>query len=367
MYSLMMMATLSTAPSGPEFNGYFRNLFNYGGCCGSTSASYGSCNGGVFHGRILRAFSFGGSSCYGSCYGKSTGCSGSGSASCNGSAAYSSCAGCSGSMAYPSTGCSGSTAMEYGMPMESGGGCFGNGAPPIYGGGFPMGTTPMIAPPNLPTQGVPFAPNTPPSSIDEGRFYRANQLPQPGGTASSRATVVVKLPADARLFAEGQPLNLNGGERTFVTPELPFGREYVYSFRIEYERQGEMIANTKKVTVAPGKTSNLNFIELLLGKSNAPKPVAGADRARLTVKLPPGATLFVDGKKNEKPGDVREFTTPPLPAGKEFKYTLMVQVMRNGLPESLSEEVVFHAGEIVPVRDFTAMMGPGKEQRASLK
>ena len=56
---------------------------------------------------------------------------------------------------------------------------------------------------------------------------------------TARASVVVKLPADARLFADGRQLNLTGAERKFVSPDLPTDQEFVYRFRAEYERDGE--------------------------------------------------------------------------------------------------------------------------------
>src|SRR5262245_40835757 len=80
MYSLVLMTALTTAPDGPEFNGFFQNLFHGGGCSGSSSASgctgysapqysyYGGCCGSSYN--------------YGSCCGGSgyyAGCSGSSS------------------------------------------------------------------------------------------------------------------------------------------------------------------------------------------------------------------------------------------------------------------------------------------------
>src|SRR5947207_2106362 len=83
--------------------------------------------------------------------------------------------------------------------------------------------------------GPPAIPRTAPPAGEIGdRFFRPN-LPAPAGM-TARATVTVRLPADARLFAEGQPLTHAGGEKTFVTPELPPGRDFTYTFRAEYVR-----------------------------------------------------------------------------------------------------------------------------------
>lgn len=376
MYSLVMMTALTTAPSGPEFNGYFRNLFR-GGCTGqsqSSSSCAGSCNGGIFHGRIVSFFSFGGGSCSGSCAGKSAA-----NASCGGCTGKSlSCNGCTGSL--PSYSCAGSLAPSYscggglvpGYPMEFGS-PYATPMPAYYGSAIPM--VPSI--PILDPVPQPFRPDT--------NVGHKSILPSPTITAAQRATVVIRLPSDARLYVDGHLLELASAERTFVTPELPVGREYAYSFKIEYDRNGRTLGESQKVSVAAGKTSTLVFDDLTAAAKpkaegtavtakpieptkpvSAEKPkadesinpfrsnsyVSNPAPARITVKLPENATLYIDGKKNEKAGKLREFTTPPLPFGKEFSYSLKLEKNRNGQPEELLQKVVFQAGETVTV-DFT--------------
>lgn len=393
MYSLVMMTALSTAPSGLEFNGFFRNLFHGGGCTGtsqSASSCSGSCSGGIFHGRIVSFFSFGSGSCTGSCSGS---CSGR-SNSCSGCTGTSlSCTGCSGSM--PSYSCTGSLAPSYSCTgsMAPGYSCTG-GQP----GGFPTEfgspyATPLPAYYSVPTISS-FVPTVPaPTSITfdpqprvEASTGMKNILPTPSITASQRATVMIRLPADARLYADQLLLELTSAERTFVTPELPVGREYAYNFKIEYDRNGRTLSETQKVSVTAGKSSTVVFDDLTLGAKpkaadtavtakpieptkpvSAEKPkvdetsnpfrtnnsyVSAPAPARISVKIPENATLYIDGKKNEKPGTLREFTTPPLPFGKEFSYALKLQKSKNGQPEEVMQKVIFQAGETVSV-DFT--------------
>jgi uncharacterized protein (TIGR03000 family) len=78
------------------------------------------------------------------------------------------------------------------------------------------------------------------------------------------------------------------------------------------------------------------------------------DRATITVKLPPGATLYVDEKRSSSTDPVRRFSTPPLPTGREFAYLLKAEVVRNGQTETLTQKVPFRAGERVEV-DFTGV------------
>lgn len=229
---------------------------------------------------------------------------------------------------------------------------------------------------------------------------------------AARATVVVRLPADAKLYADGAPLRMAGGERKFMTPALPAGMEYTYRFTAEYERNGEVVSVTRKVQVRAGGASTIEFADLTAtkqapagestpvrsGESVAAAPVSNSNpgpaaatlvpsvlpggsgaskasatpasstpvpeaapkaaRATITVKMPAGATLYVDDRKSPSAEPVRQFSTPPLPAGREFAYLLKAEVMRNGHPEQLIQKVAFRAGEQIVV-DFTGL-GSGR-------
>ena len=78
-----------------------------------------------------------------------------------------------------------------------------------------------------------------------------------------------------------------------------------------------------------------------------------ADRATITVKLPAGATLYVDDRRNPSNESVRQFSTPPLPGGREFSYLMKVEIVRNGQTETFTQKVPFRSGERVEV-DFSA-------------
>jgi uncharacterized protein (TIGR03000 family) len=409
MYSIVMMTALTAAPDAPHFNGYFRDLFSGSGscsgcggcsgvtryscygCCGSSSYSSSCCGGSVFGlglGDRVRSW-FQPSGCCG-CSGSSYSCSGF-AYSCSG---YS----CSGS-AYS---CFGGPPISY-TPVSNGGlSCQ---------GGMPFAAPPPMfdLPPAPGTPGMPFAPGTPgiPYAVPDVAPGMMSGLRPSGGAIgggvlasngpTARASVVVRLPADARLFADGRALNLTGAERKFVSPELPSGQEFVYRFKAEYERDGETLSVTKKVPVRAGTTVTVEFVDLTAArpadrspgtpaasgatkglipavkpvaqepakteppiKPAAPAPAAdvpplpAGDRATITVKLPPGATLYVDDRKSPSQEPVRSFATPPLPAGREFAYLIRAEVIRNGQPETLTQKVPFRAGERVTV-DFTAL------------
>ena len=470
MYSLVLMAALTTAPDTPQFDGRLRDAFS--GCTGcygrdtsreSDTARSGSCSGschchgGVFHGGIRNFFHnvFGGcrGSCYGSCRGSCTGlprdrdrdladsrrgggCAGgyaynSMPASCFGSGAvsYGSCLGSvpSYEMGLPPMAIPTAPFGDYARPQEAQFGMSGSadcncggamatgpvyGSPYGYGGPMPAEVE-TIAPTSLPmgTPRImpgPFDNPAQPRAVPgveverEGRKPTVRQkLPINPPADANRGTVVVRLPADAKLFVEGKPLTVTNGERTFVTPPLPSDRDALYSFKAEFTRDGETVTVAKKVKVRAGDTASVEFTDpAVAAKSDrvttpgreidpskviAPvehphnaktttktatpdvvptvQPPAPADQAKITVKLPPGATLYVNGTKNEKAGAVREFATPKLTPGKTYQYTMRAETTRNGLPEYQEQKVDFRCGDSLTV-DFTTPPGEKELERA---
>jgi uncharacterized protein (TIGR03000 family) len=397
MYSLVLMTAMTTAPDTPDFNGYFRDLFrgNCAGCYGTNLAPRYSCYGG--YGGCGSYYP---ASCQGSAY--PVGCSGS---------FYNGCNGCAGDTFvnrvrrwFDSWGCCGGRSSSYGCGATAYS-CFGgpavsytpvfNGGQSCYGGPIPFAPAPMFdqypANPAIPGTAPP-PPTIPYAPPDPAPGTNLNTGVKPAGHTSSalvsngatgRATVIVKLPADARLFADARQLSLTGAERKFVSPELPAGQEFTYRFRIEYDRDGETVSVTKKVPVRAGGTVTVEFADLTAknaGGATGPvavtptanpveekpvTPVAHApgspnpgapttDRATITVKLPAGAALYVNERRSPSTEAVRQFSTPPLPVGQEFSYLMKAEIVRNGQTETFTQKVPFRAGERVEV-DFTAI------------
>lgn len=92
---------------------------------------------------------------------------------------------------------------------------------------------------------------------------------------------------------------------------------------------------------APAVASN---VESSSKKVSLDKP------AKIIVKLPADAKLFVDGqttKTSDK--DVREFVTPDLQAGIEYKYVMKAEVTRDGVPITETRHVVIRSGDDLKV------------------
>jgi uncharacterized protein (TIGR03000 family) len=77
-----------------------------------------------------------------------------------------------------------------------------------------------------------------------------------------RATVVVSVPSRATVTVEGHPINGTGGERSFRTPELAPGHEYVYTVRAVIDLSGREEVEVQEVKVAAGETSRASFEKL---------------------------------------------------------------------------------------------------------
>lgn len=75
----------------------------------------------------------------------------------------------------------------------------------------------------------------------------------------SQATLIVSLPADAKLYIEDQPTSSVSSVRTFVSPTLEAGKNYFYNLRAEVVRDGKTISMTRQVTVHAGETINTSF------------------------------------------------------------------------------------------------------------
>jgi uncharacterized protein (TIGR03000 family) len=197
MYSMVLMMALTGNADVPDFG-------RHGGCHGCRGGCYGGCWGGCWGG------------CYGGCYGGGWGgCYGGGWGGC-----YGGCGGGYGGVAWGG---------GYGMPT-------------VAWGGYTMPT---------------YAYGTPaPGTTYQSGYY------SPGTTGGNQpATIVVHLPADARLTIDGNPTKATGSTRTFQTPPLEPGKTFHYELTAHEERDGKQERVNRKVEVQAGREANvtLNF------------------------------------------------------------------------------------------------------------
>ena len=60
------------------------------------------------------------------------------------------------------------------------------------------------------------------------------------------------VPADAKLLIDDAATVSKSARRVFVSPTLPAGREFTYSLKAEFTKNGKAIVVNKEVTVKAG-------------------------------------------------------------------------------------------------------------------
>jgi len=72
-----------------------------------------------------------------------------------------------------------------------------------------------------------------------------------------------------------------------------------------------------------------------------------ADEAPATIRvlLPADARLAIDGAPTQSTSAVRNFVTPPLSAGQDFRYDLQARLIRDGKSVTIERRVVVRAGQ----------------------
>jgi uncharacterized protein (TIGR03000 family) len=97
--------------------------------------------------------------------------------------------------------------------------------------------------------------NKPPPPVEKPRKPDEASGPAP-------AHVVVKLPAEARLFVDETACPLTSATRSFDTPNLQPGQVYYYTLRAELTRGGRPVSESKRATLRAGQETVVEFDEL---------------------------------------------------------------------------------------------------------
>jgi uncharacterized protein (TIGR03000 family) len=219
MYSVVLLMALSGGAEAPQ------GLFHKNSCCGGSSCCGGyvvsSCCGGSCHGGYVVS-----SCCGGSCHGSGhSSCHGGGhrlfgghhNSCCGGSSCCGGWSSCSGYM-----GCTGAYM-----------GCTG-----CSGG--------VIMPP-------------PPGKPGEKLDMPKPKDTKPKDEVSAPATIVLSLPADAKVAIDGVATTSTSTTRTFVTPELNPAKEFVYVLSAEIVRDGQKLTVSEQVVVRAGEETHVSF------------------------------------------------------------------------------------------------------------
>jgi uncharacterized protein (TIGR03000 family) len=247
MYSVILATVLSTAGGASEQ--WHRSHWCHGcggcsGCSGGNPWGWGTfsyCSGGFGASACSGGY---GCSGYSGCYG-GYGCSG-----CYGSYANWGAYAVYGNYNY----CHGGYGYAPVVVCHGGYGC--------YGGWSCYGPTLPAAPAAAPaTTTPPAAPTKPGIKLDEPPLPKEKKKDEVR-LNTNRSTVIVELPADAKLFIDDQLMQSTSARRIFNTPALQEGQTYFYDIRAEIIRDGRTVTQAQRVILNPGQQVVANFTEM---------------------------------------------------------------------------------------------------------
>ena len=208
MYSLVLMAALTTGGDVPDWG-------RHGGCYGCWGGCYG-CRGGCW-------------GCRGGCWG-----------------GWGGCYGCWGG--YSSWGCWGGC---YGGCF---GGCYGGYVSGGWGGGWGGYVyAPTMATYSTPVLAANTLPGTTTNPVTTSMYYN------PSTATNNRATIIVHVSPDAKLIVDGKTTTSTSETRRFYSPPLEAGQEYHYTFKAVVERDGKPASTTRRLDVRAGETYEISI------------------------------------------------------------------------------------------------------------
>jgi uncharacterized protein (TIGR03000 family) len=133
----------------------------------------------------------------------------------------------------------------------------GYGTPAYASGGYTMPAyafgTPVIGP-----DGTMVA--------SPGTTYQSGYFSPGGENGRAPATIVVHLPADARLTFDGDTTRSTGTTRTFETPPLEPGKTFSYRLEAVLDRNGEKERTSRNVEVRAGRPAEV-YLDFPASKS----------------------------------------------------------------------------------------------------
>ena len=77
------------------------------------------------------------------------------------------------------------------------------------------------------------------------------------------------------------------------------------------------------------------------------EPGKNETTARITVTVPEGATVKIDGESTASTSPIRTFESPVLAKGKTYSYTFVAEYQQSGRPVTVEKKVSFQAGSEV--------------------
>jgi uncharacterized protein (TIGR03000 family) len=104
----------------------------------------------------------------------------------------------------------------------------------------------------------PYTADYPNAGVSYSYAYTA-YYPQEQAVDVNAVTIRMHVPGNARVWFEGGATSQSGENRTFVSPSLVPGREYVYHIRVQWDENDKAVEHHREVTVHAGDQINLTI------------------------------------------------------------------------------------------------------------
>jgi uncharacterized protein (TIGR03000 family) len=154
--------------------------------------------------------------------------------------------------------------------------------------------------------------------------------------------ISVNVPADARVFVNGNATRSTGTARQYISRGLAAGRQYTYELRAEVTVGDRTISDTQTVQVNAGERAQVAFNLSGNGDQNASTPA----KTRLTLNVPTDAKVFLAGKETNSTGERREFISSKMNEGQTWaNYTIRVVANVDGKQVEKEETIDLSAGD----------------------
>jgi uncharacterized protein (TIGR03000 family) len=164
--------------------------------------------------------------------------------------------------------------------------------------------------------------------------------------------VIIEAPAHARLYLQGQEVELSDGYLASAADNLTPGRRYRYRIEARMVEDGRTRSTRRVVEFRAGEPVHVDLRDVAAWDPPAERPAVGS--ARVSVSAPEGVSVYLQGRRVPLAGGRLSFEVPDLVAGKTYRYTFAAQAGANG--ERVERQVEFQAGGQVQVK-FTGAAG----------
>jgi uncharacterized protein (TIGR03000 family) len=107
-----------------------------------------------------------------------------------------------------------------------------------------------------PAMGGPAAmPSRPPEKVPPPKA----PTPEKEAALPAPATIIVSLPAEAKLLIDDAGTTSMSAQRAFVSPSLEPGKEFYYTLKGELERDGRTYTTSQRVLVRAGQETRVQL------------------------------------------------------------------------------------------------------------